>query len=104
MPRLAGGPRISAAVVPRLSIVMPCLNEAETLATCIRKAQNALSELDFPFEILIADNGSTDGSQEIARAAGARVVQIEERGYGCALRGGIIAARGEWIIVGDADD
>ena len=96
--------RTGAVVVPRLSIVMPCLNEAETLATCIRKAQNALSELDFPCEIVIADNGSTDGSQDIARTAGARVVDIAEKGYGCALRGGITAAQGEWIIVGDADD
>ena len=83
---------------------MPCLNEAETLATCIRKAHNALSELVLPYEIVIADNGSTDGSQEIARAAGARVVEITEKGYGCALRGGITAAQGDWIIVGDADD
>ncbi len=93
-----------ATATPRLSIVMPCLNEAETLATCIRKARNALSEMDFPCEIVIADNGSTDGSQEIARAGGARVVEISEKGYGCALRGGIAAARGEWIIMGDADD
>jgi glycosyltransferase involved in cell wall biosynthesis len=83
---------------------MPCLNEAETLATCIRKAQNALSELDFPCEVVIADNGSTDGSQDIARAAGARVVDVIDKGYGCALRGGIEAADGDWIIVGDADD
>lgn len=89
---------------PRLSIVMPCLNEAETLARCIRKAQNALSEMDFVCEVVIADNGSTDGSQEIARLAGARVVEIRQKGYGCALRGGIAAARGEWIIMGDADD
>ena len=83
---------------------MPCLNEAETLASCIRKAQNALSELDFPCEIVIADNGSSDGSQEIARVAGARVVDVVEKGYGCALRGGIAAAHGDWIIMGDADD
>lgn len=89
---------------PRLSIVMPCLNEAETLASCIRKARNALSEMDFSCEIVVADNGSADGSQEIARAAGARVVEVAEKGYGCALRGGIAAARGEWIIMGDADD
>jgi hypothetical protein len=83
---------------------MPCLNEAETLAICIGKARNALAELAVLGEIVIADNGSTDGSQEIARRAGARVVEVSETGYGCALRGGIAAARGQWIIVGDADD
>jgi glycosyltransferase involved in cell wall biosynthesis len=91
-------------VLPKLSIVMPCLNEAETLATCIGKAHNALAELAIPGEIVIADNGSTDGSQEIARRVGARVIEVAERGYGCALRGGIAAARGQWIIIGDADD
>lgn len=91
-------------VLPKLSIVMPCLNEAETLATCIRKARNALDELTVAGEVVIADNGSTDGSQEIARRAGARVVGVSERGYGSALRGGISAALGEWIIIGDADD
>jgi hypothetical protein len=83
---------------------MPCLNEAETLAICIGKAHNALAELAVLGEIVIADNGSTDGSQEIARRAGARVVEVSETGYGCALRGGIAAARGQWIIIGDADD
>ena len=87
-----------------LTIVMPCLNEAETLTTCIRKARNALAEMDFPCEIVIADNGSTDGSQQIAREAGARVVDVQEKGYGCALRAGIAAARGKWVIMGDADD
>jgi glycosyltransferase involved in cell wall biosynthesis len=91
-------------VLPKLSIVMPCLNEAETLATCIGKARNALDELAIAGEVVIADNGSTDGSQEIARRAGARVIEVAERGYGCALRGGIAAARGQWIIMGDADD
>ena len=83
---------------------MPCLNEAETLAICIGKAHNALAELAISGEVVIADNGSTDGSQEIARRAGARVIEVTERGYGCALRGGIAAARGQWIIIGDADD
>jgi hypothetical protein len=91
-------------VLPKLSIVMPCLNEAETLATCIGKARNALDELAVAGEVVIADNGSTDGSQEIARRAGARVVDVSERGYGYALRGGVSAALGEWIIIGDADD
>lgn len=83
---------------------MPCLNEAETLASCIRKAQNALAEFAFPTEIVIADNGSTDGSQEIARKMGARVVDVREKGYGFALRRGMSAALGQWIIIGDADD
>ena len=83
---------------------MPCLNEAETLASCIRKAQNALSELAISGEVVIADNGSTDGSQEIARDAGARVVDVSVKGYGAALRGGMEAVRGGWIIIGDADD
>jgi glycosyltransferase involved in cell wall biosynthesis len=91
-------------VLPKLSIVMPCLNEAETLATCIGKARNALDELAIAGEVVIADNGSTDGSQEIARRSGARVVDVSERGYGYALRGGVSAALGEWIIIGDADD
>ena len=83
---------------------MPCLNEAETLGTCIRKAQNALAELTISGELVIADNGSSDGSQEIARRAGARVVNVSERGYGNALRTGMSAASGRWIIIGDADD
>jgi hypothetical protein len=94
----------SARTIPKLSIVMPCLNEAETLAICIGKAHNALAELAISGEVVIADNGSTDGSQEIARRAGARVIEVTERGYGCALRGGIAAAQGRWIIIGDADD
>jgi len=83
---------------------MPCLNEAETLETCIRKAQGALARLGIDGEVLIADNGSTDGSIEIARKLGARVVSIPERGYGSALGGGIAAARGRFVIMGDADD
>jgi hypothetical protein len=87
-----------------LSIVMPCLNEAETLAICIRKAANALREEGVEGEVLIADNGSTDGSQEIALREGARVVNVAEKGYGNALRAGIESARGPWILMGDADD
>lgn len=83
---------------------MPCLNEAETLAACIRKAQASLLSLGIPGEVLIADNGSQDGSQEIAEKLGARVVPVAEKGYGQALRGGVAAARGRWIIMGDADD
>ena len=87
-----------------VSIVMPCLNEAETLAACIRKAQQAIRVHDLRAEIVIADNGSTDGSQALARRLGARVVHVPEKGYGSALRGGIEAARGEYIIMGDSDD
>lgn len=87
-----------------LSIVMPCLNEAETLGVCIAKAQRSLDEQRISGEIIVADNGSTDGSQEIAERMGARVVAVEARGYGSALMGGIAAARGKYIIMADADD
>ncbi|MEL6440620.1 MAG: glycosyltransferase family 2 protein [Cyanobacteria bacterium J06621_8] len=83
---------------------MPCLNEAETLETCIRKAQCFIRENDLAGEVIIADNGSNDGSQEIARRLNARVVNVSTKGYGSALKGGIHAARGEYIIMGDADD
>jgi len=87
-----------------VSIVMPCLNEAETLATCIKKARRCLDEHGVKGEIIVADNGSTDGSPDIARALGARVVPVSARGYGNALMGGIAAARGRFVIMGDADD
>lgn len=87
-----------------LSVVMPCLNECRTLETCIQKAQEAIERLGLPGEVIIADNGSTDGSQEIAEEMGARVVPVNNRGYGSALRGGIAAARGRYVIMGDADD
>lgn len=87
-----------------VSVVMPCLNEADTLATCIRKAQRSFAENNIKGEIVIADNGSTDGSQQIAESLGARVVPVEEKGYGNALMGGIAAARGKFVIMGDADD
>lgn len=87
-----------------LTIIMPCLNEAETLASCIKKAQRWLKHTQVAGEILIADNGSSDGSQTIAAVMGARVVHVEEKGYGSALRGGILAARGKYIIMADADD
>ena len=86
-----------------LSVVMPCLNEAETLEQCIRKAQQALQDTGIEGEIIIADNGSHDGSIEIAERLGARVVRITERGYGNALMGGIAAAAGEFVRMGDAD-
>lgn len=82
---------------------MPCLNEAETLARCIEEARQGLAAAGVEGEILVADNGSTDGSREIARAHGARVVEVAGRGYGNALRGGMAAARGRFLIMGDAD-
>ncbi len=89
---------------PELSILMPCLNEAETLARCIDKATAYLARSGVAGEVVIADNGSTDGSQAIAAAHGARVVTIAERGYGSALIGGILAARGRYVIMADSDD
>jgi len=83
---------------------MPCLNEAETLSTCIREARGFLEGNAVVGEVLVADNGGTDGSQAIARAEGARVVDVVRRGYGAALVGGIRAARGRYVIMGDADD
>jgi glycosyltransferase involved in cell wall biosynthesis len=87
-----------------LSIVMPCLDEAETLSACIKKAKSYLDRAGMVGEVIIADNGSTDGSQEIARKLGALLVDVKERGYGAALTGGIAAARGRYVIMGDADD
>ncbi len=87
-----------------LTILMPCLNEAETLSVCIKKAKSFLTENRIDGEILVSDNGSTDGSQEIAIKEGARVVSISEKGYGSALIGGCNAAEGKYIIMGDADD
>ena len=89
---------------PELSVVMPCLNEAETLATCIKKAQAFFEREKVAGEVVIADNGSTDGSQAIALALNARVVNVPEKGYGSALIGGITAAEGTYIMMGDADD
>jgi glycosyltransferase involved in cell wall biosynthesis len=87
-----------------ISVVMPCLNEARTVGTCVTKAVIALAGLDVAGEVIVADNGSTDGSQAIAREHGARVVHADRRGYGAALQAGIAAARGRCIIMGDADD
>ena len=87
-----------------LTILMPCLNEAETVAVCVKKARGFLERAGVDGEVVIADNGSTDGSQALAEAAGARVVGVLDRGYGAALMGGICAARGRFVIMGDADD
>jgi hypothetical protein len=83
---------------------MPCLNEAETVATCVRKARAFLAAAGVEGEVVVADNGSTDGSPTLAEQAGARVVHVDERGYGSALMGGIRAAQGRYVIMGDADD
>ncbi len=100
--------RASAETLPppavELSIVMPCLNEAETLATCITKCNRFLATSGVAGEVVIADNGSTDGSQDIARSLGARVVDVPRRGYGAALQAGIAAARGDYVAMGDSDD
>jgi glycosyltransferase involved in cell wall biosynthesis len=96
--------QVDSSQACELSIVLPCLNEAETLAVCISKAASFLRQHGVSGEIVIADNGSTDGSQQIAAAHGARVVPITERGYGAALTGGIRAADGRYVIMADADD
>ena len=96
-------PRARAPAL-ELTILMPCLNEAETVATCVKKAAGFLQRTGVAGEVLIADNGSTDGSQALAEAAGGRVVGVLDRGYGAALISGIQAARGRYVIMGDADD
>jgi glycosyltransferase involved in cell wall biosynthesis len=87
-----------------LSVVMPCLNEKDTLGVCIDKILQVFAEHLIDGEVIVADNGSTDGSVEIAQAKGVRVVRVVERGYGCALMGGIAEARGRFVLMGDADD
>ncbi len=96
-------PDAGASTAIEVSIVMPCLDEAETLAACIRRAQQAIERCGLAAEIIVADNGSTDGSQAIARELGARVVDVSRKGYGSALIGGIDAALGRFVIMGDAD-
>ena len=87
-----------------LTILMPCLDEAATVGVCVAKARGFLERHGVAGEVLVADNGSGDGSREIAERAGARVVAVERRGYGAALAAGIAAARGRYVIMGDADD
>ena len=89
---------------PEVSIVIPCLNEAETLARVIRKALAGFERMGVAGEVVVADNGSSDGSQQIAVDEGARLVHVPQRGYGAALHGGISAAYGEFVVMGDADD
>src|SRR5215472_6533061 len=97
-------PESAALAAVQVSIVMPCLNEAETVARCIQKALRAAEKLGLSAEVIVADNGSTDGSSFIARELGARVVEVARKGYGSALIGGIEAAEGEFVVMGDADD
>ena len=87
-----------------LTILLPCLNEAETVGICVRKAMDFLEKHGVHGEVLVSDNGSHDGSQEIARQFGARVVEVPLRGYGAALIYGTLAARSRYVIMGDADD
>jgi glycosyltransferase involved in cell wall biosynthesis len=94
----------SAAELLELTILMPCLNEAETIEICVKKAMGFLESRGIRGEVVVADNGSTDGSQALAQACGARIVPIPRRGYGAALLGGIVAARGTFVIMADADD
>jgi hypothetical protein len=96
--------RGSAVEGIELSIVMPCLNEVRTVGVCVAKARQALHAAGVAGEVIVADNGSTDGSQDVAAAAGGEVVHVPRRGYGAALQGGIAAARGRFILMGDADD
>jgi len=104
MPDSAPNGPSAAAAACELTILMPCLNEAETIGTCVEKAVGFLARSGVAGEVLIADNGSTDGSQALAEAKGARVVAVARKGYGSALMGGIEAARGRYVIMGDADD
>lgn len=102
--RAAGQPDASHAPDGvELTVLMPCLNEAKTVAQCVRAAREFLQRAGIHGEVLVADNGSTDGSRDIAEQAGARVVPVAERGYGAALKGGIAAAQGRYVIMGDAD-
>ena len=88
---------------PILSVVLPCLNEEQSLAVCLREIKQTADKMHIPYEIIVADNRSTDGSAQVARSFGARVVPVARRGYGAAVNGGILAARGEVVLFGDAD-
>ena len=101
-PALLGVPTRLESV--ELTVLMPCLNEAETVAICVAKARAFLVRTGITGEVLVADNGSTDSSQQLARTAGARVIDVRARGYGSALLGGIVSARGRFVVMGDSDD
>jgi glycosyltransferase involved in cell wall biosynthesis len=103
-PPMESDPMTPAHESLELTILMPCLNEAETIETCVRKARGFLERRGIRGEVIVADNGSTDGSQALAERCGARVVPIPTRGYGAALLGGIQAAHGTFVVMGDADD
>jgi glycosyltransferase involved in cell wall biosynthesis len=103
-PTISGPASADTAQAFELSVVLPCLNERETVGTCVQKAVAALEHAGVHGEVIVADNGSTDGSIEIAQSAGARVVHVEHRGYGNALRGGIQAAHGTYVLMADSDD
>jgi glycosyltransferase involved in cell wall biosynthesis len=92
-----------AATAPEVSAVIPCLNEVRSISACVDKAVEAFRNAGIRGEVVVADNGSTDGSQDVAAEHGARVIHVEIKGYGSALRSGIAAARGAFIIIGDAD-
>src|SRR5579862_8060858 len=100
----AGSRALSSNSEITVSVVIPCLDEADTIGRCIEKAYQAMAEHGISGEVIVADNGSTDASQEIARLAGASVLLVTARGYGRAITAGIAAARGEFILMGDADD
>lgn len=102
--KMFSDPEVVDHVALELTVLMPCLNEAQTVGKCIEAARRFLNAAGVRGEVLVADNGSTDNSRELAQAAGARVVEIPERGYGAALLGGIRQARGRFVIMGDADD
>jgi glycosyltransferase involved in cell wall biosynthesis len=103
-PRRPAGAEGAVNRTLELSILMPCLNEAETIGRCIDRARESIAEHELSAEVIIADNGSTDGSQQIAVAHGARVVTVKEPGYGAAIRGGVAASSGRYVIMGDADE
>src|SRR5690349_10158285 len=104
IPHASAPPAVAAADAVELSVVMPCLDEADTVGTCVSKAMRAFGEHGIHGEVIIADNGSTDDSRQIARNLGARVIEVAEKGYGAALQAGIAAARGRFVLMADADD
>ncbi|MBZ5686145.1 MAG: glycosyltransferase family 2 protein [Acidobacteriia bacterium] len=104
MPAVSNDAKAGTSHVLELSVVLPCLNERETVVICVQKAVAAIEKAGIHGEVIVADNGSTDGSVELAQSAGARVVHVDQRGYGNALRGGIHAARGTYVLMADSDD